>query len=129
MFVLNKGDNSISVTRGDAVSFFVSAVNDAGEVNVFRAGDIIRMKIFGKKDCSNVVLKKDFLVDAERERVNVFLTGAETKIGEVLNKPKDYWYEIELNPLTKPQTIVGYDDNGPKIFRLFPEGGDCEEVV
>lgn len=36
----------------------------------------------------------------------------------------DYWYEVELNPETEAQTIIGYDEDGPKIFRLYPEGDD-----
>ena len=74
-----------------------------------------------------MVLRKDFPATAGAEKVDILLTGEEMKIGELISKPKDYWYEIELNPLTNPQTIVGYDEDGAKVFRLFPEGGD--EVV
>lgn len=43
----------------------------------------------------------------------------------MVNKPTDFWYEVELNPDTAPQTIIGYDkETGAKIFRLYPEGGD-----
>ena len=59
-------------------------------------------------------------------QVEIFLHGAETKFGEVINKPVDYWYEVELNPETKPQTIIGYDEDGAKVFKLFPEGRDVE---
>ena len=45
-------------------------------------------------------------------------------IGEVINKPTNYWYEIELNPNTQPQTIIGYDEDGEKLFVLYPEGSD-----
>jgi hypothetical protein len=31
---------------------------------------------------------------------------------------------VELNPFTNPQTIIGYNDDGAKIMRLFPEGKD-----
>ena len=27
---------------------------------------------------------------------------------------------------TQPQTIIGYDEDGAKVFRLFPEGADAE---
>ena len=52
------------------------------------------------------------------------MTGEDTKIGQVINKPIDYWYEIELNPEINPQTVIGYDNDGAKIFKLFPEGAD-----
>ena len=125
MFVLND-DLSIYATRGDIVFFTVSA-NEEGEPYSFKAGDVVRIKVFGKKDAEKVVLEKDFPVNEETQEVEILLDKEDTKIGEVISKPKDYWYEIELNPLTNPQTIVGYDEDGPKIFKLFPEGKDLTE--
>jgi len=124
MYTLNE-DLSIYATRGDVVAFAVSAEND-GAVYTFAPGDVLRMKIFGKKACENVVLQKDFPVEESCEQVAILLTEEDTKIGEVISKAADYWYEIELNPFTNPQTIIGYDEDGPKIFRLFPEGADVE---
>ena len=116
-------DLSIYVTRGDAVAFTVTAENN-GVGYVFGPGEVVRLKVFGKKDCSSIVLQKDFGVAEETERVEITLTEQETRIGEVISKPVDYWYEVELDPDTAPQTIIGYDEDGPKIFRLFPEGKD-----
>lgn len=127
MYTLNE-DLSIYATRGDTVAFAVAAEND-GAIYRFAAGDVVRMKIFGKKDCESVVLQKDFPVEKSCEQVAILLTGDDTKIGPVISRATDYWYEIELNPFTNPQTIVGYDEDGPKIFRLFPEGADLEEYV
>ena len=112
MFTLNE-DLSIYATRGDIVFFSVSAEDD-GKPYVFQAGDVLRIKVYGKKDAEAVVLQKDFPVTAATESVEIFLTEDDTKIGEVISKPKDYWYEIVLNPETNPQTIVGYDDNYSK---------------
>lgn len=122
MFLINE-DMSIYVTRGDAVFFEVTA-EENGENHVFLVGDVLRIKVTDKKGCENVVLQKDFVVTTETESVDIILSGQDTKIGEVISKPKDYWYEIELNPFTNPQTIIGYDDDGAKIFKLFPEGRD-----
>lgn len=116
-------DLSIYVTRGDAVAFTVTAENN-GVGYVFGPGEIVRLKVFNKKDCSSIVLQKDFEVTEETERVEIMLTEQETRIGNVISKPVDYWYEVELDPDTAPQTIIGYDEDGPKIFRLFPEGKD-----
>lgn len=124
MFVLND-DLSIYATRGDIVFFTVSAAEN-GVTHKFQAGDLIRIKIFGKKAADNVVLQKDFPVNEETDSVEIYLSKEDTKIGEVISKPKDYWYEIELNPLNNPQTIIGYDDDGAKIFKLFPEGADLD---
>lgn len=125
MFVVND-DQSIYVTQGDIVFFSVGMEEGLLPVS-FRAGDIVRIKIFGKNDADNVVLQKEFHVTEDVATVDIFLTGNETKIGDVISKPKDYWYEIVLNDDTNPRTIVGYDEDGAKLFKLFPEGGNIHE--
>ena len=125
MFKVND-DLSIYVTRGDIVFFSVAAEENGGKYT-FHAGDLVRLKVFAKKDCENVVLQKDFPVTEDTELVDIFLEEEDTKIGDVISKPTDYWYEVELNPFDNPQTIVGYDDDGAKVFKLFPEGDDLEE--
>lgn len=126
MFVVTN-DNSIYLTRGDVASFGVTA-DDNGARYIFQPGEGVRIKVFERKNCENIVLQKDFLVEEETDMVGLLLTQEDTKIGTVISKPVDYWYEIELNPNTNPQTIVGYDEDGAKIFRLYPEGGDMEVV-
>lgn len=126
MFQIND-DMSIHVTRGDSVSFSVTAeVN--GHEYTFKAGDVVRINVFEKKNCENVVLSKDFGIEQDTTSVDIFLTQEETRIGDVISKPKDYWYEVELNPYDNPQTIIGYDDDGAKVFKLFPEGDTIEET-
>jgi hypothetical protein len=116
-------DKEIHCTRGDAGVFTVTALHN-DEPYKFQVGSVLRFKVFQKKDCGCVALQKDFDVVAETESVDIFVSGAETKIGGIINKPVDYWYEVELDPDTSPQTIIGYDEDGPKIFRLYPEGKD-----
>lgn len=127
MFLINE-DMSIHVTRGDSLFFTVTA-EENGENYVFLQGDVVRIKVTEKKECDNVVLQKDFIVTETREAVDIILNGQDTKIGDVISKPVDYWYEIELNPYTNPQTIIGYDDEGAKIFKLLPEGRDLVEEL
>ena len=127
MFVVNE-DNSIYATRGDIV-FFSVAAEENGENHTFQAGDVVRIKIYGKKDCETVVLQKDFPVTEATDIVDIYLTKEDTKIGEVISKPTDYWYEVELNPFDNPQTIIGYGEDGAKVFKLFPEGDDIPEYV
>ena len=127
MYRINE-DNSIYATRGDIVILSVSA-NKNGKPYTFQAGEVLRIKVFGKKDAESVVLQKDFPITTATQTVELFLDENDTKIGEVISKPRDYWYEIELNPFDNPQTIIGYDEDGPKIFRLFPEGADIPPYV
>lgn len=127
MFVINE-DMSIYVTRGDIVTFTVTATKDDAAFT-FKAGDVVRIKVFEKKACENVVLQKDFGVDTDTNSVEISLSETDTRIGGVISKPTDYWYEIELNPFDDPQTIIGYDEDGAKVFKLFPEGKDLEGEV
>ena len=123
MFVISD-DMTINITRGDAAVFTVGA--NAGESAYrFQAGDIVRFKVFTRKDCADVVLQKDVEVSEECTIVGIDLTSEDTTIGGVISKPVDYWYEVELNPETRPQTIIGYDENGAKVFKLYPEGGEA----
>jgi hypothetical protein len=125
MFVIDS-DLTIHITRGDAALISVSA-NKGGANYEFKPDDVVRFKVFAKKNCADVVLKKDTVVTETADKVRVALNGEDTKIGNDINKPVDYWYEVELNPDTNPQTIIGYDENGAKIFKLYPEGGVANE--
>jgi hypothetical protein len=120
MFVINE-DLTIHCTRGDAAVFSVGATL-AGASYAFKANDVVRFSVFAKKDCSDVVLQKDVKATEGAEFVEIELTSEDTKIGETISKPVDYWYEVEMNPETYPQTIIGYDEDGAKVFKLYPEG-------
>ena len=87
----------------------------------FSKNEVIRFSVSESKDVSSVVLTKDVIVDEETEAVKIILEENETRIGEPINKPKIYWYEVELNPDTNPCTIIGYGEDGAKTFTLYPE--------
>lgn len=126
MFSIND-DKSIHLTRGDIAVIEVGASSSETEDYTFKTGDIVRIRVFEKNHHENVVIQKDATVESETTSVDISLYKEDTKIGELINKPKDYWYEVELNPDTSPQTIIGYDSDGPKLFRLYPEGDDIDE--
>lgn len=123
MFTID-ADLSIHITRGDVGVIEISADNSEDELHVFKPGDVVRLRVYPKKQHENVVLSKDVLVESDTETVAINLEKNDTKLGEIINKPAIYWYEVELNPDTTPQTIIGYDQAGPKLFTLYPEGGD-----
>lgn len=120
-------DKTIHLNRGDIANIKVTANMEDGTPCTFKVGDVVRFHVYKKKDCACTVIRKDVVVDAETQAVTIALTKADTKIGDIINKPTDYWYEIELNPDTYPQTLIGYDKVGEKIFRLYPEGSDINE--
>lgn len=124
----------IHLTRGNAapLTFTTNAVeiiHETGEKFVtpyiYQVDDVVRLKIMKKKNVKEVLLEKDIKITEPTEFATFFLTGEETKLGDYINKPTTYWYEVELNPDTNPQTIIGYDkETGPALFVLYPEGGD-----
>ena len=122
MFRINN-DKSIHITRGDIGTLAIGANTNDGTVHTFKEKDVVRFSVFTKGDYDSVLLQKDVEVKEETDTVDIQLSNDDTSIGGIISKPKDYWYEVELNPDTVPQTIIGYDDDGAKIFRLFP-GGD-----
>lgn len=129
MLYIDEKSQQINITRGDIAQFEFTTLNADGELYTFNVGDIIRFKVFKKGLCNSVVLQKDFTIEEETNIVEIILNAEDTKIGNIINKYVDYWYEIELNPDTAPQTLVGYEvsEKGEikeKIFRLLPEGAD-----
>ena len=122
-------DKTIYLTRGDIAVLEISADLEDGYLYSFKEGDILRFQVTEKKKPNNVVLRKDVKVEEDTTTVKISLSRADTKIGELTHKPIDYWYEVEINPDTIPQTIIGYDDDGPKILRLYPEGDDNYETT
>lgn len=123
MFVIDDRQ-TIHLTRGDVAIIEISVDTSDNERYIFRPGDVIRLRVFEQKQHDEIVLIKDVIVESETETVDIELLSTDTKIGSIIEKPVNYWYEVELNPDTHPQTIIGYDMSGPKIFKLYPEGGD-----
>lgn len=115
-------NKTIHITRGDIGTIEFSILNSDGTNYSFQVGDKVRLGVFASKDMSKLIFQKDIAIDEVKTKVDIELTDEETKIGSIINKPVDYWYEIQLNPDTEPQTIIGYDEAGAKIFKLYPEG-------
>lgn len=118
---------NIETNRGDMLVLNITSVDEiTKQPYIFKVNDVIRFKIMTKKQCDEVVLQKDVKVTEECESVPMLISSEEMKIGEIINKPVDYWYEVELNPDTPfTVTILGYTKKtGPRILSLTPEGGD-----
>jgi len=122
MFKIDSTTKQINITRGDIGTINISAKNEDNTDYIFQVGDILRLGVFQAKDYSKIVLEKDVEVNELTTNVELDLETEDTTIGNIVNKPVSYWYEIQLNPDTKPQTIIGHDEKGAKIFMLYPEG-------
>ena len=110
----------IKINRGDVLNLTLNLTLDNGTAYTFQPGDVIVFSLYNKGALNKeAILLKTITVSEERANLDITLTSEETKIGDLINKPVDYWYEIELN---NQYTVIGYDDDGAKILTLFPEG-------
>ena len=119
-------DGNITTVRGDWLPITFNPTDKDGNPYTFQEGDVIRFKIIKKKDCNCVELQKDFEPVAGSTSIDLDLLASEMKIGDIINKPVDYWYEIILNPETDYEiTLVGFKskETGAKTLTLMPEGG------
>lgn len=108
-------NNTIEITRGDKCTIEFS-IKDFE----FGVGDKVYFRVYeGYKLDKEPVISKEIAVQETTTKVDIVLTSQDTKIGINKNRPVEYWYEISLND---NQTIIGYDDKGPKLFILYPEG-------
>lgn len=122
MFKINEDGTTIEITRGDEMQLNLS-IDDY----TFRIGDHIEFRVYELNGFKNNPLI-DVSVDIEEEakEVLIYVSPEETKIGDFIEKPVKYQYEIELN---NKQTILGYDEDGVKIFKLFPEGKEITDDI
>lgn len=126
MFKINIQEKELKITRGDkGIIELQIPVNDG--FYEFAIGDKVVFAVYEKEG-----LDKAPLLYLEQEVVvpgttfDISLTKENTRqISPIINKEKEFWYEIELNG---DQTVVGYDDDGPKILILWPEGKGKENA-
>lgn len=110
----------IHITRGDS-----GVIEFIPDNYAFNNGDIVIFRVFNKKGLDDFpVLQINTTVTGPCSSVDIELTRSDTKIGEIMNKKVEYWYEIEING---DQTVKGYTDKGPAKLILYPEGVDRDD--
>ena len=110
-------DKTIRMSRGDSVSINLTIPITDSENYKFKNGDKIQLRIFEKKNYEKELLKKEVIITEETEEVVINIQEEDTKFCPNINKPNTYWYEISLNEV---ETVVGYDNDGPAEFILYP---------
>lgn len=122
---MQKVTNSIiEVNRGDELNLKLSLKLDSGTTYTFEEGDKVIFSLYNKgKMNEKAILIKEVNATPNTTTLDISFTNEETKIGEMTNKPVEYWYEIELNDR---YTVIGYDDTGAKKFILYPEGSQIQ---
>ena len=121
MFKIEK--NKILVNRGDFGIIDFRIPIDKETDYAFEIGDVISFGVYPTNQYErNPLIYKEITIEEDGvTSVQIVLESEDTRIGPIINKPVQYWYEIQLN---KEQTVLGYDKNGPKIFMLYPEGSE-----
>ena len=128
MFIIDEDNTTIKMTRGQSGFITFSTLTPEGELYTFKRNDIIRLNITKEGRENMIVMSIDTRIEEDTNEASIFIASSDSTIGPVINKPVNYWYDIELNPDSSlAQMLLGYDDNGPKIFRLYPESVKEEE--
>jgi hypothetical protein len=127
-------ENTIYLTRGDAtqrdfnnLAFQFPIYNmdtKQEELYQFKPDDKISFVVVEKKGYTKEeVLRKDYTLrelgyTESTTTPEIPLTAEDTKLFELTNKRKTYWYDVVLNDEI---TILGYDDEGAKKLIVYPE--------
>lgn len=119
MFEIDENGTTLHITRGRAGTLQFDLSMPDEELNLTE-DDMFTFIVKPKNgfDSQEYVLKKD-IKPIDNDSVVLTLTSEDTSIGELINKPVTYWYELSLNG---KQNIIGYDKNGAKELILYPVG-------
>lgn len=122
-----ENENEIHINRGDTgnIDFMIPLCNN--KRYMFNVGDKLTFDVYEKKGYDkSPVLHKEIEIEEQKDIATFNLTEDDTTIGEVINKPVDYWYEIQYHNKSENsnETVLGYDLDGEKLFRLYPEGSN-----
>lgn len=117
-----KEPTTIKCNRGDKGGIKIRKKNKTtGEYEKFNVGDTVIFSVKINFAEETPVIRKKIEVTEETDLVIFYLSKDDTTIGELIAEPVTYQYDIAIND---DITILGYDDNGPKKFILYPEGSN-----
>ena len=120
-------NNNMYLNRGDS-----AIIRIENETSTFEVGDIVKFSIMKRNNCNLVLFQKTYTVEDELEDNRVFeisLTPDDSKsfCPSIKTNFQTFWYEIELQSGDVINTLLGYDENGPKEFVVYPEAASEEE--
>ena len=69
------------------------------------------------------MLTKSVNVTEDSNSMLIPIEEKDTKFEEIQNKYQDYWYNIVVD---NNKTLLGSDEQGEKIFRIYPEPKEGE---
>ena len=123
MFKIDKSDKTtIKCTRGDKGNIILKKkLREDGTIEPFYKDDIVIFTVKNNFADSEPLLRKEIKVLEDCESLKISFSKEDTTIGDLIATPVKYQYEISIN---EDLTILGYDESGPKIFQLYPEGSN-----
>lgn len=117
-----KEPTTIKCQRGDKGCITIRKKNkNTGQYEKFNVGETVIFSVKSNFAEETSVIRKKIEVTEETDSVTFCLSKDDTTIGELIAEPVTYQYDIAVND---DITILGYDDDGPKKFILYPEGSN-----
>lgn len=112
-------DNTeVSLNRGDQGKILVE-LEQNGEPITLLESDVVNMAIYSEENLDKDPLQKlNASINTEENVAEIIIEKNSTAFVPEDNMPFNYWYEVEWNGIV----IIGYDKEGPKIFRVYPNG-------
>ena len=108
----------IHINRGNRLLFDYTIDNNGSDY-VFEEDDIVTFSVYRKLEMDDEpVVNKNFTPEVGTTMVSIDIPNEEMRIGEPINQPEEYWYQIRLNE----DVVSGYNSSGPKKLILYPEG-------
>lgn len=113
---------TIKVFRGDSGHFDISKTDSEGNIEQFKQGDKVILSVkenFGEK---NVLLRKTIPVNEDCDKVEFPISEEESiSLTDLISEPMDFEYDVKVKGV-ESSTIIGHDDSGAKIFKVYPTG-------
>lgn len=138
MIKIDEDLTTIRLTRGDKTSseynrlvLYIPYENEEEQYYMFQLDDKITIAVFEKKGYTKEeIFRKDYIIKdlgytSPTDTVDLLLTEEDTKKFPLENKPVVYWYDVVLND---SNTVIGYDEEGPKKIIVYPEAEESEVV-
>lgn len=111
-------NKTIHLNRGDSANIQVACNNSNFEVE-----QSLYLYVMEAGNCENIILTAQATIEENSNTATISLSAEDTKS---LSEPfslgaKEFWYELELQAGEERTTLVGFDEDGPKLFILYPE--------
>ena len=114
-------NNTFHVTRGD---FGVITVKFK-DGSTLPEGSDVTFGVYRKNELdTEPVLWALQTISPNETSVDLYIDGT-FNMENPENGREEYWYELKIGP---DNTVLGYDETGPKIFYLYPSGKITEPI-